>query len=72
MLAAILVAVSISFGARYETQLWHVLVFIPSVVLAAALLFVFGWIIASLAFWATRMNTANTLWQRAAFVFAAM
>ena len=70
VLAAILVAVSISFGARYETQLWHVLVFIPSVVLAAALLFVFGWIIASLAFWATRMNTANTLWQRAAFVFA--
>jgi len=70
VLAVLLIAVSISFGARYETQPWHVLVFIPSVLLAAALLFVFGWVIASLAFWATRMNTANTLWQRAAFVFA--
>ena len=70
VLGLILVGVSISFGARFETQPWHVLAFIPSVILAAALLFVFGWIIASLAFWATRMNTANTLWQRAAFVFA--
>jgi ABC-2 type transport system permease protein len=70
VLGIILVLVSITFGARFETQPWHVLAFIPSVALAAALLFVFGWIIASLAFWATRMNTANTLWQRAAFVFA--
>ena len=56
VLGLILIAVSITF--------------IPSVILASALLFIFGWIIASLAFWATRMNTANTLWQRAAFVFA--
>ena len=70
VLGLILVLVSISFGARFQTQPWHVLAFIPSVALAAALLFLFGWIIASLAFWATRMNTANTLWQRAAFVFA--
>jgi ABC-2 type transport system permease protein len=70
VLGAILVLISISFNAHYETQLWHVLVFIPSVLLAAALTFVFNWIIASLAFWATRMNTANTLWNRASFVFA--
>ncbi len=70
VLGLILIAVSISFGARFQTQPWHVLVFIPSIILASALLFLFGWIIASLAFWATRMNTANTLWQRAAFVFA--
>jgi ABC-2 type transport system permease protein len=70
VLGVILVLISISFNAHYETQLWHVLVFIPSVLLAAALTFVFNWIIASLAFWATRMNTANTLWNRASFVFA--
>jgi ABC-2 type transport system permease protein len=70
VLIVILVLVSISFGARYETQPWHVVAFIPSVILAAALLFLFGWVIASLAFWATRMSTANTLWQRASFVFA--
>src|SRR2546423_518216 len=36
----------------------------------AARSFIFGYIIATLAFWATRMRTANTLWQRASFVFA--
>ena len=70
VLGVILILISISFNARYETQLWHVLVFILSVLLAASLTFVFNWIIASLAFWATRMNTANTLWNRASFVFA--
>jgi ABC-2 type transport system permease protein len=70
VLAVILVLISISFNARYETEPWHILVFIPSIVLAAALQFFFNWIIASLAFWATRMNTANTLWNRASFVFA--
>jgi ABC-2 type transport system permease protein len=70
VLGVILILVSISFGAIYRTQLWHVLAFIPSVVLAAALLFVFNWVIATLAFWATRMRTANTLFQRATFVFA--
>lgn len=70
VLGAILVAVSLSFGARYRTEPWHLVVFVPSVLLAAALLFVFNWIIASLAFWATRMRTANTLFQRASFVFA--
>lgn len=70
VLAVILVIISIAFNAHYSTQLWHLLVFVPSVVLAAALLFVFGYIVACLAFWATRMRTANTLWQRASFVFA--
>jgi ABC-2 type transport system permease protein len=70
VLVVILILISISFNAHYETQPWHVLVFIPSILLAAALQFVVNWIIASLAFWATRMNTANTLWNRASFVFA--
>lgn len=70
VLAVILVLISISFGAIYRTQVWHVIAFVPSVLLAAALLFTFNWVIATLAFWATRMRTANTLFQRAAFVFA--
>jgi ABC-2 type transport system permease protein len=70
VLGVILILISISFNARYETQPWHVVVFLPSLLLAAALTFFFNWIVASLAFWATRMHTANTLWQRASFVFA--
>jgi len=70
VLGVILILISISFGAIYRTQPWHILAFIPSVLLAAALLFVFNWVIATLAFWATRMRTANTLFQRATFVFA--
>jgi ABC-2 type transport system permease protein len=70
VLGVILILVSISFGAIYRTQPWHVVAFVPSVILAGALLFMFNWVIASLAFWATRMRTANTLFQRATFVFA--
>lgn len=70
VLSVILVLVSVSFGAIYRTQPWHIVAFVPSVLLAAALLFMFNWVLASLAFWATRMRTANTLFQRAAFVFA--
>jgi len=70
VLVVVLILISISFGAIYRTQPWHVIAFIPSVLLAAALLFTFNWVIASLAFWATRMRTANTLFQRASFVFA--
>ncbi len=70
VLGVILILVSISFGAIYRTEPWQVVAFVPSVLLAAALLFVFNWIIAALAFWATRMRTANTLFQRASFVFA--
>ena len=70
VLGLVLIFISISFGAIYRTQVWHVIAFIPSVLLAAILLFLFNWVIASLAFWATRMRTANTLFQRATFVFA--
>jgi ABC-2 type transport system permease protein len=70
VLGVILILVSMSFGAIYRTEPWQVVAFVPSVLLAAALLFVFNWVIAALAFWATRMRTANTLFQRASFVFA--
>ena len=70
VLGVILILVSISFGAVYHTEPWHIVAFVPSVILAAALFFMFNWVIAALAFWATRMRTANTLFQRASFVFA--
>jgi ABC-2 type transport system permease protein len=70
VLGVVLILVSISFGAIYHTEAWHIVAFVPSVVLAGALLFMFNWVIATLAFWATRMRTANTLFQRATFVFA--
>ena len=70
VLGVILILISISFGAIYHTQPIHIVLFLPSVLLAAALLFMFNWVIATLAFWATRMRTANTLFQRASFVFA--
>src|SRR5205085_8377971 len=46
-----LVLISWSFQAHFETQPWHVGLFIPSVILAAALRFVVGWLVAAIAFW---------------------
>ncbi|CAN5208453.1 ABC-2 family transporter protein [soil metagenome] len=69
-LAIVLVAVVLTFGARLLTQPVHVLLFVPSIILAAALQFIVVWVIATLAFWATRMRTANTLFMRASFLFA--
>src|SRR5918912_1070549 len=50
-----LVLIAWSFQAHFQTQPWHVAMFLPSMVLAAALRFVFGWFIASFAFWTTRI-----------------
>src|SRR5204863_8464767 len=70
VLGYIIYLYTVSLVDIYHTELWHIVAFVPSVLLAAALLFMFNWVIASLAFWATRMRTANTLFQRASFVFA--
>lgn len=69
-LALVLVGVVLTFGARFDTQPFHLVLFVPSVLLAAALAFMFTWLIATLAFWVTRMRTANTLFMRASFLFA--
>jgi ABC-2 type transport system permease protein len=69
-LAVVLLGVVLTFGARFETQPYHLILFVPSVALAAALAFLFTWVIATLAFWVTRMRTANTLFMRASFIFA--
>ena len=59
-----------SFQARFATQPWQVAVFVVSVTLAAALRFVFGWVMASLAFWTTRVHGIMHLYDRVVFVFA--
>jgi ABC-2 type transport system permease protein len=65
-----LVLIAWSFQARFLTQPWQVLVFVPSLVLAVALRFVFGWILAALAFWTTRVHAIMHLYDRVSFIFA--
>ncbi len=69
-LGVVLVIVALTFNVRWEAQWWHLVLFVPSIVLAAALSFVFGWVVASSVFWLQRINTINTLFQRTAFIFA--
>src|SRR5437870_4822991 len=41
-----LVLIALTFQAHFQTQLWQIVVFVPSVLLAVALRFVFGWVLA--------------------------
>lgn len=68
-LCLVLLGVVLTFGAEFRTQPFHVVLFLPSVLLAAALAFMTTWVIATLAFWTTRMSAANTLFMRATFIF---
>jgi ABC-2 type transport system permease protein len=65
-----LVLIAWSFQAHFQTQVWQVAMFVPSVVLAAALRFVFGWFIASFAFWTTRIHAIMHLYDRVVFLLA--
>jgi ABC-2 type transport system permease protein len=69
-LALVLALLAITFQVRWETQWWHLVLFVPSVLLAWALSFMFGWVIACAAFWLQRVQTVNTLLQRTSFIFA--
>jgi ABC-2 type transport system permease protein len=69
-LGIILVFLALTFDARFRTTPVHLLLFVPSVLLAAALAFFAGWVLATLAFWTTRVHAISTLWDRAAFIFA--
>ncbi len=69
-LAIVLVLVSFSFDARFRTTPAHIVLFVPSVVLAAALSFLSGWVLATTAFWTTRVHAISTFWDRAAFILA--
>jgi ABC-2 type transport system permease protein len=65
-----LILIAWTFQARFVTQPWQVLVFVPSVVLAAALSFVLGWVMASLCFWTTRLHGLMHVYERMVFLFA--
>jgi ABC-2 type transport system permease protein len=65
-----LLLIAWTFQARFQTQIWDVVIFVPSLVLAAALRFVFGWALASLAFWTTRLHSITHLYDRLSFVLA--
>jgi ABC-2 type transport system permease protein len=69
-LGVILVILSVSFDARFRTTPAHLLLFVPSVLFAATLSFLAGWVLATLAFWTTRVHAISTFWDRAAFIFA--
>src|SRR5260370_29476290 len=59
MLVPILVLIAWSFHARFQTQPWHIAVFIPSIILSAALRFVSSWAVASIGFWITRLHAVS-------------
>lgn len=69
-LAIILVLIALTFDARFRTTPAHLVLFVPSVLLAAALAFLSGWVLATIAFWTTRVHAISTFWDRAAFIFA--
>lgn len=69
-LLVILGIVVLTFDARFRTTPVHLLLFVPSVLLAAALTFLGGWFLATTAFWTTRVHAVSTLWDRAVFIFA--
>ena len=64
--------VIVTFDARFRTTPTHLVLFVPSVLLGAALMFLSGWVLASTAFWTTRVHAVSTLWDRGVFIFAGM
>lgn len=67
---AVAVVIAITFDARFATQPWHLALGTISLLLGAALQFMFGWVFASVAFWTTRVHAVVSLYQRAAFIFS--
>lgn len=65
-----LLLIALSFEAPIASEVWNVLLFVPSVLLAAALRFTVGWVVATLAFWTTRVTAVEHLLERVAFIFA--
>lgn len=70
VLLPVLVLIAWRFEAHFETQLWQLVVFVPSVVLGGVLRFIFGWVLASLGFWTTRIDSIMQIYDRLLFLFA--
>ena len=71
-LAICLAVVVVTFDARFRTTPAHLALFVPSVLLGAALSFFSGWVLATTAFWTTRVHAVSTLWDRGVFIFAGL
>ena len=56
------VLLAVAFGARFVTEPWHVLAFLPALVLAMTLRFLLEWTLALVAFWTTRTTAINQAW----------
>lgn len=69
-LLLILAVLALTFNVRFDTQPWQLMLFVPCVVLGAALYFMVNWLTASAAFWLQRVQTVNTLVMRTAFIFS--
>ncbi len=67
---AVSIFIAVTFGARFDTEPWHLALGIPSVLFGAVLYFTADFALASVAFWTTRVHAAVTLYQRTAFIFA--
>jgi ABC-2 type transport system permease protein len=65
-----LVLIAWSFHARFETQLWQAVLFLPSVLLAAALRFLISAILGTAAFWTTRIHALMSFYDRLTFLLA--
>jgi len=69
-LMLVCLVIALTFQVRWSGEWWHLALFVPSIVLAAALSFMIGWVVATATFWLQRINTVNTLLQRTSFIFA--
>jgi ABC-2 type transport system permease protein len=49
----------VSFGAEARTEPWHIVAFVPALVLAMGLRFLVEWTLALVAFWVTRTGAIN-------------
>src|SRR4030088_1666506 len=65
-----LILIAWTFHARFATQPWQLVVIVAGVLLAVALRFVFGWVVAALAFWTTRIHAIMHLYDRLTFLLA--
>ncbi|MBI3522828.1 MAG: ABC-2 family transporter protein [Chloroflexi bacterium] len=68
----VIVAIAVTFNARFTAEPWQVMLFVPSLLLGAAIQFLWNWIVATAAFWTTRVNAVTTLSDRLGFMFAGL
>jgi ABC-2 type transport system permease protein len=53
------VALTIAFRPAFNPPQWALLAFVPAVIMAGAVTFVAGWVVAMAAFWTTRISAIN-------------